>query len=232
MSRHQSLRQAEFADRVLLIKRLEQLGLRGVAGVEVHMNRTVLVSVTKRRILRVHRGFAYASDNVLAAVLRFVSPWTVAGDRQAAQRAIVDFPVDRFTGSARRKRPSRQGDRRHITRLRERHKVLNDRFFEGMLDKIGFRISNRMQTRLAEILVDSGCNAAVEITISRRHIENDGWEEVEHTLLHEMVHQWQVESGLEMDHGPMFRRRAKEVGIEPLAVRDVRPVRPLMLELC
>jgi len=68
--------------------------------------------------------------------------------------------------------------------------------------------------------------------ISKFHIEHDGWGEVEHTLLHEMVHQWQVESGLALDHGPVFRRKARAVGIVPSAVRDVRSVQPLMLELC
>ena len=33
-----------------------------------------------------------------------------------------------------------------------------------------------------------------------------GGAEVEHTLLHEMVHQWQAETGLPVDHGPLFRR--------------------------
>ena len=36
-----------------------------------------------------------------------------------------------------------------------------------------------------------------------------------------MVHQWQAETGLPVDHGPGFRRKAREVGIEPQARRKV-----------
>jgi hypothetical protein len=32
-------------------------------------------------------------------------------------------------------------------------------------------------------------------------------------MLHEMVHQWQAEMGLRVDHGPTFRRKAREVGV-------------------
>ena len=39
------------------------------------------------------------------------------------------------------------------------------------------------------------------------------------TLLHEMVHQWQYEEGLPVDHGARFRSKAREVGIEPAATR-------------
>ena len=40
-----------------------------------------------------------------------------------------------------------------------------------------------------------------------------------------MVHQWQAESGLAVDHGPSFKRKARELGIEPLARRHMpRPV--------
>jgi hypothetical protein len=42
---------------------------------------------------------------------------------------------------------------------------------------------------------------------------------VEHTMLHEMVHQWQAESGLPVDHGAAFRQKAAELGIQPHASR-------------
>jgi predicted SprT family Zn-dependent metalloprotease len=47
------------------------------------------------------------------------------------------------------------------------------------------------------------------------------WADVEETLLHEMVHQWQAESGRRVDHGREFRRKAREVGISPRAVADL-----------
>jgi hypothetical protein len=39
------------------------------------------------------------------------------------------------------------------------------------------------------------------------------------TLLHEMVHQWQHEQGLSVDHGRAFRDMARRVGIPPRARR-------------
>ncbi len=32
-------------------------------------------------------------------------------------------------------------------------------------------------------------------------------------MLHEMVHQWQAETGLRIDHGRTFRQKAREVGV-------------------
>ena len=58
-----------------------------------------------------------------------------------------------------------------------------------------------------------------EIAISWRHIRRHGWEEALHTLLHEMVHQWQDETGRPIDHGARFRAKAREVGIEAAARR-------------
>jgi predicted SprT family Zn-dependent metalloprotease len=78
-----------------------------------------------------------------------------------------------------------------------------------------------MRTRLGEVTVDSRSPRLLEITISRRHWERDGSTEVEKTLLHEMVHQWQAESGLKVDHGASFKRKAREVGVAPLARRAV-----------
>lgn len=229
MKRRRSQRQAEAADAALLTSRLERLGLRGVAGVEVHANRTVLVTVTRRRMLRVHRGFAYASDHVLSAIVRFVSAMSGSRWRRAAQRTIVDFPVEAFVGSQRRRRPER-GDTRFVSQLRQMQAELNAEHFGGELTTIAIRVSTRMRTRLGELSVCAAMNTPVEIAIGLGHIQRDGWEEVRHTLLHEMVHQWQVESGLRLDHGPMFRKKAGEVGIEPRARRDIRSVRPTMVE--
>jgi hypothetical protein len=36
-----------------------------------------------------------------------------------------------------------------------------------------------------------------------------------------MIHQWQDESGLEIDHGPAFRAKARELGVTPAARRLV-----------
>jgi hypothetical protein len=78
-----------------------------------------------------------------------------------------------------------------------------------------------MRTRLGELSVDLRTGRPIEIAISRRHLARHPWAEVEHTLLHEMVHQWQAESGLPVDHLGGFRRKAREVGILPQAKRPI-----------
>jgi transposase len=78
-----------------------------------------------------------------------------------------------------------------------------------------------MRTRLGELAVDLRSGRPTEIAVSRRHILRHPWPEVEHTVLHEMVHQWQAETGLPVDHGRSFRLKAREVGIEPQARRKV-----------
>jgi hypothetical protein len=78
-----------------------------------------------------------------------------------------------------------------------------------------------MKLRLGELSVDSRTGQALEIALSRRHCERHPWAEVEHTILHEMVHQWQAESGLPVDHGPTFRSMARKVGALPAAKRKV-----------
>jgi hypothetical protein len=45
-------------------------------------------------------------------------------------------------------------------------------------------------------------------------------------MLHEMVHQWQAESGLRIDHRRTFRQKAREVGVLPAAKRPVSGTAP------
>jgi hypothetical protein len=37
-----------------------------------------------------------------------------------------------------------------------------------------------------------------------------------------MVHQWQDEAGFDVDHGAVFRRKARAVGALPVATRVLR----------
>jgi hypothetical protein len=78
-----------------------------------------------------------------------------------------------------------------------------------------------MRTRLGELAVEIRSGRPLDIAISRRHIARHLWPEVEHTMLHEMVHQWQAETGLRIDHGRTFRQKAREVGVLPAAKRTV-----------
>jgi hypothetical protein len=48
-------------------------------------------------------------------------------------------------------------------------------------------------------------------------------------LLHEMVHQWQAENGLPVDHGAVFRRKAQEVGV-PAGRWAIRPATSPVLQ--
>lgn len=205
-------------------RRLRRLGLRGVGRVELHQNRTVMVTLTDRGDLRLHRGYCYAPATVLAAIVAFVSPGTGRRQRVAAQRELLAFPATAFVRSSPRRHRARPrpGDLRLIRELERLHRRLNRRFFGGELSDIPFRISSQMRTRLGEVTLDDRTHRPAEIAISRRHIERDWWREVEETLLHEMVHQWQAEAGLPVDHGPGFRRKAAEVGAYPRARRWVR----------
>jgi hypothetical protein len=78
-----------------------------------------------------------------------------------------------------------------------------------------------MRTRLGEVSVDLRTGRPIEIALSRRHLAEHPWSEVEHTMLHEMVHQWQAETGRSIDHGHTFRQKAREVGVLPAARRAV-----------
>jgi hypothetical protein len=108
-----------------------------------------------------------------------------------------------------------------LRRLKDLHLALNRLHFGGQLGEIPIRLSSRMKSRLGELAVDTKTRRPTEIGISRRHIRRHDWSEVEHTLLHEMVHQWQAESGMDVDHGSSFREKARAVGVIPAAKRKV-----------
>ena len=205
-----------------LAARLYLLGLHGVSRVVTHTNRSVMVSIGKRRVLRIHAGYAYASDSVLRAIIRFLDPRLPRPLRRAAERELLAFPVEEYATSAppqlRRERP-RPGDLLVLHRLSQAFDRFNRDHFAGQLSPLPLRLSGRMRTRLGELSVDIRTGQPIEIAISRRHIARHRWSEVEHTLLHEMVHQWQAENGLPVDHGPLFREKARQVGVVPGAKR-------------
>ena len=213
-----------WADDIALLSRLRALGLAGVSRVALHENRTVMVSLGRGQVLRLHRGYVYAPDRVLRAVARFLDPGVRPIARRRAELELLAFPAQSFVPGADRHRssaPARPGDDRILADLARRHAALNRAHFGGRLAAIPFRLSDRMRSRLGELVLDTQGRRATEIAISRRHLRRDGWTEVEHTLLHEMVHQWQAESGLPVDHGRAFKRKARDVGVEPRAWRNV-----------
>jgi len=213
------------SEEALLARRLELLGLRGLKGVKVTDNRSVMVSLSPGGVLRIHRGYALAPDRVLKAVVRFVAPRSPRALRRAAEHEILSFrPEDHTAGPPRRQRAGdrpRPGDAEKAERLGQLFRAFNERHFGGRLPALPFRVSGRMHTRLGQLCIRHETGEPYEITVSRRHIDRHGWAEAAHTLLHEMVHLWQHQQGHAVDHGRTFRRKAAEVGVVGSARRLV-----------
>lgn len=183
-----------------------------------------MLSLSLNGVLRLHQGYASAPDRVLRAIVRFLNPRVPRVLRRLAEREFLAFPVQEYAPSrprAERRERARPGDLVLLHRLTSLYQQLNAQHFSGTLDEIPIRLSGRMKRRLGELAVDIKTGRALEIALSRRHIARHSWSDVEHTLLHEMVHQWQAETGLRIDHGRTFRQKAREVGVLPAANRRV-----------
>lgn len=202
--------------------RLRAAGLSPDTPVVPHTNRRVLVTLTRRGALRVHAGYRFAPDPVLAAIARWAHPRLRRGERLAAGRILAAFPVhDHIPPAAPRRRPLApvdSADAGRLERLEGLHRLLNARHFGGALGKVEIRLSPRMRRRLGEFRPGSGSEPVPVITLSRRHLRRDGWSRATETLLHEMVHQWQAENDRPLSHGPEFRLKCSELGIEGRAV--------------
>jgi hypothetical protein len=203
------------------LARLSVLGLSGIDRCVLTRNRSVMISF-RRGVLRVNRAYLSASPDVHRAIVAFVMART-RHIRRVAERIILEHPiaVEDVRGRRERSRVTRPADVPLIEKLTAAHQHYNTMLFGGTLSAIAIHISGRMRNRLGQYAAPCTSSGAAEITISRRHIRRHGWQEVLHTLLHEMVHQWQAETGLPIDHGRAFRRKAREVGIEPFARRRV-----------
>jgi len=206
-----------------LCEHLRRLGLDRRYRCRLTSNRTVFVSYSDHE-LRLHRGYLDAPEETLRAIVGFVHTKSRSG-RKAARRELLAYdvhkgqlPATRFQRKAETVRPE---DARMAERLRRAHKELNRERFGGVLDEIPIRVSRRMKSRLGHYTHRDKTGAGAEIVISRRHIRRHGWPEAIETLLHEMVHQWQDESGHTVDHGRQFRAKARAVGITPTARRNV-----------
>ncbi len=172
--------------------------------------------------MRVQTAYTYGTARKHRALKPSQSPSSRRDARAEARRVIVNFPVDNFVHTRTkisRRRKLDPADRPLLRELNSIHNRLNSMYFSAELSAIPFRISGRMRTKLGELSLDSDTNRPTEIAISRFHLSRDGWQEVEHTVLHEMIHQWQAEKGLSVDHGATFRRLARSVGAEPRANR-------------
>ncbi|HVE35765.1 MAG TPA: SprT-like domain-containing protein [Gemmatimonadaceae bacterium] len=206
-------------DAVELLVRLRMLGLRRIDDCRLTRNRNVMVSF-QGKSLRVHEGYLTAPLDVHEAIVRFIEGRTRA-ERRAARRQIVSFKVE-TPPQTRRREQTHPDDEPLSLKLGEWHERFNAEHFGGTLRTIPVRVSRRMRSRLGHYSAANGSEGA-EIAISRRHLRRHGWHEALQTLLHEMVHQWQDESGLPIDHSRRFRAKAREVGIEAAAKRAMTP---------
>jgi hypothetical protein len=203
-----------------LLERFRALGMKRMTRVRLTRNRNVMVSFRDTE-LRVHRGFLDAPDDVLAAIVVFVEGRTRA-ERQRAKRRLLSHPIPVDDLAPRRSRERTHPDDEGLAaRFTEAHARLNAGLFGGELRAIPVRISRRMRARLGHYTAATASGDAPEIAISRRHLRRHGWDEAVQTLLHEMVHQWQDERGLPIDHGRAFREKARALGIAPHARRIV-----------
>ncbi len=203
-----------------LTGRLYAAGLDRDTAVLLHANRRVLVSRTTRGALRVHRGYAAAPDEVIAAIACWARSRVPRRQRLEAQRVLASFPVHLHAPPAAPPpaRPS-AADEQIFAKLHELHQAFNRRHFEGALGRIRMALSGRMRRRLGELRLSA--TGPHEIVIGRRHLRRDGWTGVGETLLHEMVHQWQAETGRKLGHGGEFKRMWLQVsGGTTVAVVD------------
>jgi hypothetical protein len=205
-----------------LLARLRVLGLKRITRVQLTRNRNVMVSFGGAA-LRVHEGYLTAPESVLRAIVGFVEIRTRA-DRRKAQRIIVAHPIASLKPSTRRAR-THSDDEQMAVQLSAWHERYNARHFHGRLKPVAMRVSRRMKSRLGHYSAAVPGGDVAEIAISRRHVTRHGWPEALHTLLHEMVHQWQDETGRAIDHGATFRAKCRDVGIAPYA-RRVLATRP------
>ena len=213
-----------------LLARLRSLGLKRIASCRLTRNANVMVS-WRGKELRVHEGYLAAPLDVHEAIVTFIETRSRA-DRRAASKRIVSYSGTNWRDTGRRERTCPE-DEPLATKLAEWHARLNEEYFGGALKAVPIRVSRRMKSRLghysAAVPVHRSTGLPVhqtpqgvgEIAISWRHVRRHGWEEVVHTLIHEMVHQWQDENGLPIDHGPRFRAKARDVGIDAAAKRAV-----------
>ncbi len=205
-----------------LLVRLRALGLKGIRRCVLTTNRAVMVSYRGDE-LRVHASYLNAPRHVLLAIVTFVHGRSRRA-RRAAEQLILEHAPRLSPGERPRRRRrapnSRQEDAHLVAELTRHHELYNRQYFGGGLARIAIHVSGRMRSRLGQYTA-AGDDAAPEITIGRSHIRRHGWDEALHTLLHEMVHQWQAEHGLALDHGAAFRAKARDIGIEPRARRAV-----------
>jgi hypothetical protein len=151
-------------------------------------------------------------DLPLAGALRSV--------RSVPPALPILVPSPQTAPRPRRRRTAAEQDAAAAVKFTARHAELNAERFGGELQPITIEVSPRLRSRLGYYRVATVQHPGL-IVISRRHLRRHGWDEACDTLLHEMVHQWQDETGKPVDHGRHFRAKARAVGALPRARRPI-----------
>ncbi len=199
--------------------RLTAAGLGPEWDVVTTDNRATMVSF-RGNTVRVHRAYLDAPEPVIHAIVRFVSAKRRDVRREASRVILAHAPAKTPADVVpiRNRERTHRADEQFARRLVAAHREYNFERFDGALSDIPIRVSRRMKRKLGHYSPATH-GLPPEIAIGRRHIARDSWSDVLHTLLHEMVHQWQDESGFALAHDARFRRLARAVGADPRAVR-------------
>ncbi|GAC1651220.1 MAG: hypothetical protein NVS4B3_11430 [Gemmatimonadaceae bacterium] len=145
--------------------------------------------------------------------------------RRDAKRRLLAYPLPLHTSRPRQREGTHPADLAWVDALMGAHRRYNAEHFGGALADLPIRVSRRMRSRLGHYTARGRDGELAEIAISASHLSAHGMTEALHTLLHEMVHQWQDETGRPLDHGSTFRAKADQVGIAPVARRNLRILR-------
>jgi hypothetical protein len=139
--------------------------------------------------------------------------------RRATKQATKGAKARALVLRVRRAAPrTHREDQQFVALLSAAHARLNAERFRGALKPVSIRVSRRMVRRLGHYAPGAPMlGRSPEIAVSARHLRRDGEARVLETLLHEMVHQWQHEQGLPIDHGSDFRKICVAVGATPRA---------------
>lgn len=198
-----------------LLAALRAFGLMRIRACTLTRNRRVMVS-WKGETLRVHAGYCDAPPEVWSAIVQFVEGRTRAA-RMEARRTLLTWTLPAHAPVRRRRATVTHADDAALAaRLTAAHAELNHERFGGVLQPMAVQVSRRLARRLGHY-APAGDGGPAEIVVSRRHVRRHGWPAALETLLHEMVHQWQDETGRPLDHGADFRAKAREVGCAPRA---------------
>lgn len=200
-----------------LHQKLKESGLTGDWGLVVTTNRTRAIGF-RGNALRIQEGFVEAPSEVMKALVHFIQPPKRGARKKAEAVLLAYFTQIPKKERGRRKHKLTKREEGWVAKLVSAHQELNQELFEGCLSQPNIVISRLMKRKLGHYMA-RGSKGCGEISISCRHLRRHDWSIVKETLIHEMIHQWQDETGQKLDHGPGFRKKARALGIDEKAVK-------------